>query len=103
MWVDQGLVYIGPIISSLNSKLCVSLPSIFLWLTAVEVSAIWTSPFRNNYIITKAGFHPLPSQVSNHTFKLKQRFNPSLGAIPYQVVCSVDQVGEGSIQCVNLD
>ena len=51
MWVDQGPMHIGPIILSLNPKLCVSLPSIFPWLTGVEASAISTSPYNNSYIV----------------------------------------------------
>ena len=56
-----GFVHKEPIISTLNARLCASLPSISPCLTAVEVSAMSTSPHNKN--VTEAGFRPLPSQV----------------------------------------
>ena len=62
MGLDQGLVHKETIISTLNARLCASLPSISPCLTAVEVSAMSTAPHNNN--VTEAGFRPLPSQVA---------------------------------------
>ena len=53
MGLDQGLVYNEPIISTLNAGLCASLPSISPCLTAVEVTAMSTSPHNNNDILLR--------------------------------------------------
>ena len=47
----KSLVDIGSIISALNVKLCVSLPSAFPWLTTVDVSAASTSLYNNKNIL----------------------------------------------------